>query len=327
MGYLIGIDEAGYGPNLGPLVIAASLWRVPGTPRRIGDLYDSLSDVVCRSATRSDDEGECPAPRLPIADSKELYSPQVGLETLETSVLSMLRCCGIRAADCQALWNSVAPTTASDIDAVPWHAEFNPKLPLAAPRKAVNEWSARVKSGLRAARIRLVSLRALVIFPARFNQLVDEHGGKGAALSRQSVSLLSSMLEGCGRGPTLAYGDKHGGRNFYSRFLQEAFPDHLVEIYGEGSEESIYRFGPSERRVEVRFRVRGEEMLPVALASMTAKYLREVSMRAFNEFWMGKVPELKATAGYPGDSRRFKREIEPAQAALGIDDHILWRTR
>src|SRR6478672_1637839 len=29
MGILIGMDEAGYGPHLGPLVVAASAWYVP----------------------------------------------------------------------------------------------------------------------------------------------------------------------------------------------------------------------------------------------------------------------------------------------------------
>ena len=29
MAYLIGTDEAGYGPNLGPLVISATVWEVP----------------------------------------------------------------------------------------------------------------------------------------------------------------------------------------------------------------------------------------------------------------------------------------------------------
>ncbi len=29
MGYVLGTDEAGYGPNLGPLVVTATLWEVP----------------------------------------------------------------------------------------------------------------------------------------------------------------------------------------------------------------------------------------------------------------------------------------------------------
>ena len=35
MTLVIGTDEAGYGPNLGPLVVAATLWDVAGTPPEI----------------------------------------------------------------------------------------------------------------------------------------------------------------------------------------------------------------------------------------------------------------------------------------------------
>jgi hypothetical protein len=73
--------------------------------------------------------------------------------------------------------------------------------------------------------------------------------------------------------------------------------------------------------------MQGERYLPTALASMTAKYLRELSMRAFNEFWCARVPGLRPTAGYPTDAPRFKREIDALQRELAIDDHVLWRNR
>ncbi len=60
---------------------------------------------------------------------------------------------------------------------------------------------------------------------------------------------------------------------------------------------------------------------------MTAKYLRELSMAAFNEFWQRHVPDLKPTAGYPRDAERFHRQIAAAQRQLGIDDCQLWRIR
>ena len=60
---------------------------------------------------------------------------------------------------------------------------------------------------------------------------------------------------------------------------------------------------------------------------MTAKYLRELSMRAFNEFWCARVPDLRPTAGYPYDARRFRKEIAAEQRELGIDDHVIWRNR
>ena len=61
--------------------------------------------------------------------------------------------------------------------------------------------------------------------------------------------------------------------------------------------------------VEFRFQPKGERHLPTALASMTAKYLRELAMRPFNAFWQRHVPGLAPTAGYPSDSRRFWNEI------------------
>jgi hypothetical protein len=79
--------------------------------------------------------------------------------------------------------------------------------------------------------------------------------------------------------------------------------------------------------MRVVFQVNGERFFPTALASMTAKYLRELSMRAFNDFWRAHLPELKPTAGYYRDAWRFKKEIAAKQRELKIDDHVLWRSR
>ncbi len=45
MAYLIGTDEAGYAPNLGPLVITCTVWRVAKGPADL-DLYRLLEAVV-----------------------------------------------------------------------------------------------------------------------------------------------------------------------------------------------------------------------------------------------------------------------------------------
>jgi hypothetical protein len=60
---------------------------------------------------------------------------------------------------------------------------------------------------------------------------------------------------------------------------------------------------------------------------MLSKYLRELAMRPFNEFWCGRVADLAPTAGYPRDAHRFRAAIQPTQMALGIDDRMLWRFR
>jgi hypothetical protein len=50
-------------------------------------------------------------------------------------------------------------------------------------------------------------------------------------------------------------------------------------------------------------------------------------MRAFNDFWCGRIPELAPTAGYPRDAKRFMNAIEGLKVQLGIDDGVLWRER
>ena len=52
-----------------------------------------------------------------------------------------------------------------------------------------------------------------------------------------------------------------------------------------------------------------------------------LAMRAFNEFWCERVPNLRPTAGYPVDARRFRHEIREVQQSLDMPDDWLWRTR
>ena len=42
---LIGTDEAGYGPNLGPLTVVATAWHLPDGVEPL-DLWDELTSVL-----------------------------------------------------------------------------------------------------------------------------------------------------------------------------------------------------------------------------------------------------------------------------------------
>src|SRR5262245_49217894 len=77
MGYLIGTDEAGYGPNFGPLVVSATVWHVHGSPRGL-DLYHRLAPAVTR-----DGNGDVAGGAVWIADSKVVYRAGQGLGALE----------------------------------------------------------------------------------------------------------------------------------------------------------------------------------------------------------------------------------------------------
>ncbi len=327
MSFVIGTDEAGYGPNLGPLVISASVWELPrGVDSH--DLYRLLGSSVRRLPGRVGDErAQNGAACVAVGDSKALYQPGGGLKHLERGLMTALALLGRRPATWRETWDALDADSAECRRLIPWYADYDTGVPLDADPAETGPLAAAWEKALAAAGVRLVELRSKAVFAGRFNRLVEDYGSKGAALSHGTLALVAELIRPLGPGPISIVCDKHGGRNRYGLLLAEHFPDWLIEIHGESRRRSVYRFGPRKRRIEIRFQSKAESHLPTALASMASKYLRELAMRAFNAFWCGRVAGLRPTAGYPHDAGRFKAEIAAAQADLGIDDRVLWRVR
>src|SRR5262245_18560818 len=94
--FVLGTDEAGYGPNLGPLCIAASAWQL--TDETVVDsLYDRLTSVICSELSETGD-------KLTIADSKALYKAGGSLELLERGVLVALASLNRRPECWREIW-------------------------------------------------------------------------------------------------------------------------------------------------------------------------------------------------------------------------------
>jgi hypothetical protein len=313
------MDEAGYGPNLGPLVISASVWQLPAGWDE-ADLSAALKEAVCERSR--DAQG-----RIPLADSKAIYSRAAGIAELERGVLVALRVAGQETLAWPDLWLALEPLADPASSQLPWSGEVRFELPLAAHRDRIAADAARLRSILEFAGLRLTAVETQAIFPAQFNGTAEQLGSKGELLSRSTIQLLGRVLGRCPGGPVRVICDRHGGRRRYARLLQQQFPATLVEVHDEAAAASHYGWRSAEQRVDVHFRVGAEAALPVALASMVSKYLRELAMRAFNQFWQSQVTGLRPTAGYPVDARRFMQDIAPARAALGMDDRRLWRSR
>jgi len=323
MQYVIGTDEAGYGPNLGPLVVSATLWQVPEGVRA-EDLYKRLEKVISPVPERADKN---PHACVAMADSKVLYQSGKGLRNLERGLWAAMTLLDQQPETCVEVWDALAPESARDLAAIPWYAEYDPPVPIDAEPEELQPLARALGRAMAAAGVRLLELYSRAVFPERFNELVEQHESKGAALSHLTLELAAHLMQPLESGSISLVCDKHGGRDHYAVLLSEHFPGAPVEVRGESRRQSVYQFGPSRRRVEVCFSAKAESYLPVALASMASKYLRELAMEAFNDFWCDRVPELQPTAGYPQDAKRFKKDIAVVQAELGIEDRVLWRNK
>lgn len=319
MTFVLGTDEAGYGPNLGPLCIAASAWEVP-EEFAAESLYRRLSACVTNKA-------EAAANKLAIADSKQLFKAGGPLGILERGVLAALAAIDRLPKCWRDAWRALDGESLGQIDGQPWHDGFNELLPLDTSAELLSSGTVVATSGCGKRGVRVADLQASVLFPAAFNSAVNRLGNKAEVLSLTTLQLAKRVLESLPAGKAIVFCDKHGGRNFYAALLQHVFPEELVRPGLESSKLSVYQVRLGPRIVEFRFQPKGERHLPTALASMTAKYLRELAMRPFNGFWQRQVPDLRPTAGYFGDAQRFFTEIRAAKERLAIADHMLWRER
>lgn len=323
MGYILGTDEAGYGPNLGPLLIGGSLWQVPGDPRKC-DLHSLLSSGLAASLAELDKDDA----RVVLADSKALYQPQRGLALLEQHLLAALAQVHPLPVRWREAWSTLCPAALEELDDVCYQG-YDGALPLAAEGERIYRSIERLRSACEDADVRLMGLSAKAVFPGRFNQLTTDYGNKAETLSRETLRLIGDLLATLPDDdqPVLILCDRHGGRKHYAAMLQAQFPEQLIEVRRESPEVSEYRWPLAGRRLEMRFATKCERFAPAALASMAAKYLRELAMQAFNAFWCQRVTDLKPTAGYPADAKRFKAAISACQRELGIADHGLWRVK
>jgi len=259
----VGIDEVGYGPSLGPLVVAAA----------------------CAS-------GPLPA-GIRIADSKKVFSQAKGIETLEPAVLGFLR--ATTFADLLEKLSSRVPES-------PWYAAPM-SLPLAAPLpELAGSW-------------------ARIVEPAEFNEATRERN-KSEFLFEIAAGLINRIRE-AHPGPIRFVVGKQGGRAFYLRGIQERISP-TVMVLEESRRRSAYQIPGAT----IEFLMDAEDRHElVALASMIGKYVRECAMKLFNDWWARQHGDLRRTAGYGPDGRRFFREIEPFLTRLNITRDMVVRRR
>ena len=322
MAVVAGIDEAGLGPVLGPLVVSAAAFDVPDD-RAADCLWTLLATAVARTSRRKHSA-------VAIGDSKKLFHRDKpdGLQHLERAVLAMLATRGLRPAGLHELLARIAPRAVEELRGYPWYAGRDLPLPHCITATDAALAGNALAVAMRSAGVQLRGLRSEPLFVGEYNRLVEATNNKCSVAFGVTARLLMRVWETTESGAIYAHVDRQGGRMRYLRHLQTMFEGCGFKVLQESDECSAYRICDRKRTMDVCFRVRGESHhLAVALASMASKYLRELFMERINAFWASHMPGLKPTAGYYTDGHRFLTDIAEALAAAPVDTSLLQRSR
>ena len=325
-----GIDEAGYGPMFGPLLVGRAVMAIEDLDATAAppDLWQRLAMAVSRDLRKH-------RGRLLVNDSKKLYTPATGLKRLEKGVLAFASLLGDTPDVPRTVeqWLDVlGESRHRDLGSLPWYAPSDEQpwqaLPIACTSDELAISHSMLRTAAKAARVKLLDLGGAVVFEDRFNQMVTTMRSKAAANFTFVVNHLDAIWRRFGHCEPMVVVDRQSGRRHYRQILSQMFPDaQLVEMFEE-KDRSAYRLEAASKRMTIQFEVDADSRhMPVALASMLSKYTRELLMARFQTWFGRRAPQVKPTAGYATDAKRFWLQIQPTLAALAIEPDRLRRRR
>ena len=316
-----GIDEAGYGPMLGPLCVAGTVFVLPehdpggGAP----ELWRLLRGAVCRSP--SDRKR-----RIAVNDSKKLKCPNDGpghpLRHLERGVLAFFPYGDEVPVTDEAL---LAPI-GSIVPDRPWFTG-DCSLPLAHTADQARIWRGRLRRAMQRTGIRCDVISCRVIDAGDLNRSAAQRRSKADVNFDATMGLVESIWSRWPQAHPRVVVDRHGGRTRYAHELERVLAGSAVQVVAETSTLSRYLVTRGDSQLTVSFALEADgRFLPVALASMVAKYVRELLMQRLNRFFRRQMSGLKPTAGYFKDGRRYVTEIKPVIQRLHLASSDLVRT-
>lgn len=296
-----GIDEAALGPVLGPYCCAAASFDISDEI----ELFDQFQAFGA----------------LQIGDSKKLFTQGKSLAGLELTVLAFLRQTvdGLPENLLDMLKLLIQnKENLEELKFIPWFGKLESyAIPAHCGIDDVEEKSRMLRSFLAEKAIYYKGVAMDVVPAIRFNRYLA--GGLNKSETCQNI--LTPLIENTLKDKSRITVDRQGGRRYYGEWLLEMFPGKSLAIRQETPDLSRYDVGDST----VSFQVKGDDKyLETALASIFSKYIREMMMECFNDYWTLKIPGLKRTAGYPQDGKRFIKDLVKEKAEF-VEEQLIRR--
>lgn len=318
MAYVLGIDEAGLSPVVGPLVVSGTLFKTSAADEG-ANFWRMLEGCVCSRV--KDASG-----RLVVADSKTLHK-KGDLSRLEEAVLSFLYSRGDkRISNLAQLLKRI--NASIEHESYPWYVPDKLGLPTKVWDNTARRHGRTLREAMRGEEMAFVAAYCEPVLGGQFNRDVARTRNKSTLLWERVARIIYAALKVCGGENLTVCVDKLGGRERYDDLLEDVLGDLQPDRARMGRDVSVYEYSRNGGRVRILFIKSGEEKaLPVALASMFSKYVRELFLIQLNGWFCERLPGLRPTAGYHRDGWRFVNETKSYREENGIPETLLVRSR
>jgi ribonuclease HII len=296
---VMGVDENGLGPRLGPLVATSVAVEVPRYAR----------SALC-------DRGLA----LGLTDSKETGGfGRMGF--IESVALALVKRGGAgRPGSADGLLEAVSPDSRQRLrafcpDAPSAGQCWAVDLPLPAFGGDVSYGEALLDRLVGRSSLRIIDVRSRIACAGILNAKLAA-GANKLAVDLELFEDLICAVHGAHGSRLLALCGMIGGIRDYASRLSRFEPNRVSSLPGRRGQRRYAVDGVGEVCFEVDADARH---LPVALASIVGKYVREICMRRIGEFYQKGNPALKLASGYHDPvTTRFIDATESSRVQLGI---------